>query len=313
MTTRSVDRHVPASGTGRSQKVQVETAGAVPGKGRYETELRAAARRRGLTMQELAAKMGVSAGYLSQIAKGARPWGPAMRKKAEALLGEVPGQGLVHRQGIVVNGGSSYIRERARALGMSMQELAEWVGVSYGYMTQVSRGRRNMGVNVQARVQSALEAPARVAPAQCASVDREAVWDRMEILGISQNEVARRTGVNSSHLSQVMTGRATPSGEVLKRLHDVLYQRTTAEERVMPAEVKVLGWRKGERRGMVVRGAGGPGHISRGGAVRTGGTVPWGAKVEYAFRVGYDGRGRVSVTHVVERGYSALLTEPATP
>ena len=311
MTTRSVDRHVPASGTERSQEARGETAGAVPGKDRCETELRASARRRGLTMQELADRMGVSAGYLSQVAKGARPWSPAIREKAEALLGEVPAQGLVHRQGIVVNGGSSYIREHARAMGMNMRELAERVGVSYGYMTQVSRGRRNMGVKVQARVQSALETQATVASAQCASVDREAVWDRMDLLGISQNEVARRAGVSSSHLSQVMAGRATPSPGLLKKLHGVLYQR--AEERVMPAEVKVLGWRKGERRGTVVRGAGGPGHISGGGTVRTGGPVPWGAKVEYAYRAGYDGRGRVSVTHVVERGYSALLTESAAP
>ena len=36
----------------------------------------------------------------------------------------------------------------------------------------------------------------------------------------------------------------------------------------MPAEVKVLGWRKGERSGIVVRGAGGPG---RGG--KTGGRL----------------------------------------
>ena len=60
-----------------------------------ETELRAAARRRGLTMRELAAKMGVSAGYLSQIATGRRPWTPKMREKAAAALGEVPGQGTV--------------------------------------------------------------------------------------------------------------------------------------------------------------------------------------------------------------------------
>ncbi len=82
-----------------------------------------------------------------------------------------------------------------------------------------------------------------------------------------------------------------------------LFRRTKAEERVMPAEVKVLGWSKGVRSGMVVRGAGR-------GTVRTGGRVPWGADVEYAYRAGYDGRGRVSVTHVVERGYSAMLTQP---
>ena len=361
----------------------------------HESELRAAARRRGLTMQELAARMGVSSGYLSQIATGHRPWTPKMREKAVSALGEVPGQGVVYRQVCVVSGDSSYIRERARALGMSMRDLADRVGVSYGYMIQVSRGRRNMGVKVQARVESALgapakvapasrggvsapgevpgqgfvyrqgglgessyirerareqgmsmrdlaeragvsygymtqvsrgrsnmgvqvqsrvesalEAPVKVAPARCASVDHEAVWGRMDAHGISQNEVARRAGISSAYLSQIMNGKSTPSAGVLKRLHGVLFQQTR-EEWVMPAEVKVLGWRKGERRGMVVRGAGGPGRGGKdGGTVRVGGRVPWGAEVEYAYRAGYDGRGRVSVTHVVERGYSAMLKQP---
>ncbi len=429
-----------------------ETAGA-------ESELRAAARRRGVTMKELAALMGVSAGYLSQIANGGRPWTPKMREKAAAVLGEVPGQGIVYRQGGVVTGESSFIRERARTLGMTMQDLADRAGVSYGYMTDVSRGRRHMGVKVQARVESVLQAPAKVAPAQCANrkggvvtgessfirerarergmtmqdladrvgvsysymthvarghghmgvkvqakvesvlqapakvapaqcanrqgevvsgessyirerarelgmtmqeladrvgvsygymsmvarghrnmgvklqarmdsvleapakvapaqpacIDREAVWDRMNAHGISQNEVARRAGISSANLSQIMNGRNNPSPGVLKRLHGVLFQPTKAE-RVMPAEVKVLGWRKGERSGMVVRGAGGPGRGAKsgGGSIRVGGRVPWGAKAEYAYRAGYDGMGRVSVTHVVERGYSAMLRQPET-
>ena len=275
-----------------------------------ESEVRAAARRRGLTMRELAKKMGVNASYLSSVATGRRPWTPAMREKAEAVLGEVPGQGIVYRQGGVISGESSYIRERARELGMSMQDLAERAGVSYGYMVQVSRGHRYMGVKVQARVETALQAPAKVAPAKCADVDRQAVWERMNAHDISQNEVARRAGISSGLLSQIMSGQRSPSPGVLKRLHGVLFQRTQTE-RVMPAEVKVLGWRKGERSGMVVRGAGGPGRGDGGGAVRTGGKVPWGAKAEYAFRAGYDGMGRVSVTHVVERGCSAMLTQRA--
>ena len=281
-----------------------ETAGA-------ESELRAAARRRGITMKELAAMMGVSAGYLSQIANGGRPWTPKMREKVAAVLGEVPGQGTVYRQGGVVTGESSFIRERARTLGMTMQDLAGRVGVSYSYMTQVARGRQSMGVKVQARVASALEAPAKVAPAQPACIDREAVWERMNAHGFSQNEVARRAGISSAHLSQIMNCGTNPSPGVLKRLHGVLFQPTKAE-RVMPAEVKVLGWRKGERTGMVVRGAGGPGRGARsgGGSIRVGGRVPWGAKAEFAYRAGYDGTGRVSVTHVVERGYSAMLKQP---
>ena len=366
MTTTSIDRACPAPDAGT------------------ETELRAAARRRGLTMKELAALMGVSSSYLSQIANGGRPWTPKMRAKATAVLGGVPGQGTVYRQGGVVTGESSFIRERARTLGMTMQDLADRAGVSYGYMSQVARGHSNMGVKVQARVESALQAPAKVAPARCANrqgcvvsgessyirerarelgmslrdladrvgvsysymsqvarghsnmgvkvqakvesalqapakvapaqpacIDREAVWERMNVHGVSQNEAARRAGISSAHLSQIMNGGTNPSPGVLKRLHGVLFQPTKAE-RVMPAEVKVLGWRKGERSGMVVRGAGGPGRGGKdgGGAVRVGGRVPWGAKAEYAYRAGYDGLGRLSVTHVVERGYSAILTQP---
>ena len=187
---------------------------------------------------------------------------------------------------------------------MNLRDLADRVGVSYGYMSMVARGHSNMGVKVQARVASALEAPVKVAPAQPACIDREAVWDRMNAHGFSQNEVARRAGISSAHLSQIMNGKSTPSAGVLKGLHGVLFQPTSAE-RVMPAEVKVLGWRKGERSGMVVRGA-----KSGGGAVRVGGRVPWGAKAEFAYRAGYDGMGRVSMTHVVERGYSAMLKRP---
>ena len=363
-----------ATGTGTTR-----TAGA-------ESEVRAAARRRGITMKELAAMMGVSAGYLSGLSTGRTPWTPKMREKAVAVLGEVPGQGTVYRQGGVVTGESSFIRERARTLGMTMKDLAERTGVSYSYMTQVARGRQHMGVKVQTRVESALHAPAKVAPATCANrqgvvvagessyirerarelgmtlrdladrvgvsysymsmvarghsnmgvklqarmesaletpvkvapaqpacIDREAVWDRMDAHGFSQNEVARRAGISSAHLSQIMNGRNNPSPVVLKKLHGVLFQPTTAE-RVMPAEVKVLGWRKGERSGMVVRGAGGPGRGAKsgGGTVRVGGRVPWGAKAEFAYRAGYDGMGRVSVTHVVERGYSAMLKQPET-
>ena len=110
----------------------------------------------------------------------------------------------------------------------------------------------------------------------------------MNAHGFSQNEVARRAGISSAHLSQIMNGKSSPSAGVLKGLHGVLFQPTKAE-RVMPAEVKLLGWRKGERSGMVVRGAGGPGRGAKSG-----------------------GMGRVSVTHVVERGYSAMLKQPET-
>ena len=124
--------------------------------------------------------------------------------------------------------------------------------------------------------------------------------------------MARLAGISSGHLSQIMNGQRNPSGEILRKLHGVLF-RPTAAELVAPAEVKVMAWKKGGRNGVVVRGAGGPrgGNNVGGGTVRIGGRVPWGAEEEYAYRAGYDSRGRVSVPHVVdERGYSVILTQP---
>ena len=355
-------------------------------KGKPESELRAAARRRGLNLKELANRMGVNYGYLSSVASGRRPWTPLLRERATAVLGEVPGQGIVYRQGGlvegestcireraralgmsqkdlaqrvgvsagymsevargrknmspavlarvesalggpveiapaecanrrdgVVSGGSTYIRERARELGMSVKGLAEHVGVSYGYMVQVSRGQRNMSPAVQAQVEAALDGPARIEPAQPPTVDPRALWDRMDAHELSQNETARLAGISSAHLSLIMNGQRNASGEVLAKLHGVLF-RPTAAELVVPAEVKVMAWKKGGRNGVVVRGAGGPGaggNNPGGGTVRIGGRVPWGAEVEYAYRAGYDSRGQVSVTHVVdERGYSVMLRKP---
>ena len=64
MTTTSIDRACPAPDAGT------------------ETELRAAARRRGLTMKELAVKMGVSAlATCRGFRTGRTPWTPKMREK----------------------------------------------------------------------------------------------------------------------------------------------------------------------------------------------------------------------------------------
>ena len=220
---------------------------------------------------------------------------------------------LANRLGSVANGGSTFIRERARQLGLSMGELADRVGVSRGYMSDVARGRRCMSPQVQARVEAVLGAPVRVEAAECPTVDPRALWDRMDAHGYSQNETARRAGISSAMLSQIMNGNRTPSGKVLEKLHAVLFQPSN-EELVVPAEVKVMAWKKGGRNGVVVRGAGGPGAGGQnpgGGTVRIGGRVPWGAEVEYAYRAGYDSRGRVSVTHLVdERGYGAMLNQP---
>ena len=380
--TRNLAAAVDGNGNGvalQAQEAYHAAANEAAHRGKPESELRAAARRRGLTLKELADRMGVNYSHLCSVANGRRPWTPDLRERAIAVLGEVPGQGIVYRQGGIVNGESTCIRERAREKGLTQKDLAEHVGVSEGYMSDVCRGRRNMSPAVQARVETVLGGPVEIAPALCANrydkvvsggstfireqarekglrlgeladlvgvsrsymtqasrghrnfspqiqarveavlegpvrveaaqppaVDPRALWDRMEAQGYSQNETARLSGISPAHLSQIMNGQRTPSGDVLRRLHGVLFA-PTAQELVAPVELKVMAWRKGGKSGMVVKGAGGPG----GDTIRTGGRVPWGAEVEFAYTTGYDSRGRVSVNHIVdERGYGAMLKQP---
>ena len=257
-------------------------------RGKAESELRAAARGKGLNLKELAALMGVNYSHLCSVANGKRPWAPDLREKAMAVLGGVPGQGVVYRQGGHVSGGdSNYIREQAREVGLSMGELADRVGISLSYLSQAARGDRQFSPQVQARVEAELQAPVRVEAARRATVDPRALWDRMDAHGYSQNQTARLAGISPAHLSQIMNGQRTPSGDVLRCLHDVLFAPSPAEL-VAPVELKVMAWKKGGRNGVVIKGAGGPRSVGRheGGTVRIGGRVPWGAEVQFAYTTG---------------------------
>ena len=55
-----------------------------------------------------------------------------------------------------------------------------------------------------------MRAQATVAPAKRACVDQGALWSRMDAHGISQNEVARRAGISSAHLSQIIDRQEHP-------------------------------------------------------------------------------------------------------
>ncbi len=385
-TTTSIDstalvngNDIPVSANSKTPEAHHGAAGNGQIKGKPETELRAAARRNGLTLKQLADLMDVNYSHLCSVAGGRRPWTDWLRGRAMAVLGEVPGQGIVYRQGGLVQGESTCIRERAREKGLTQKGLAEQVGVSAGYMSDVCRGRRNMSPAVLARVERALDGPVEIAPAVCANrsdgpvqgvsthirerarekglsmgqladlvgvsrsymsqasrgrrnfspgtqakveaaldgparveaaqprdVEPRTLWERMDAHGYSQNKTARLAGISTGHFSQIMNGQRNASGDVLRRLHGVLFAPTT-QELVAPVELKVMAWKKDGKSGVVVKGAGGPG----GDTIRTGGRVPWGAEVEFAYTSGYDSRGRLSVNHIVdERGYGVMLSKP---
>ena len=143
------------------------------------------------------------------VGTGKKPWTPNLREKAMAVLGEVPGQGLVYRQNHEVNSESNFIREQARSMGMTLLELSDRSGVSYSYLTQVAKDRKQMGIKVQASIKSVLGTRARVAPAKLANrqgdvIDGEGssyIRERARAVGMTLKELAERgRGVPELHV-----------------------------------------------------------------------------------------------------------------
>ena len=76
-----------------------------------------------------------------------------------------------------------------------------------------------------------------------------------------------------------------------------------------------MGWKKDDRKGVVIKGAGGPRSNGKPGegTIRSGGRVPWGAEVEFVYTTGYGSHGRVSVNHILdERDCSTMPKRPVT-
>ena len=59
-------------------------------------------------------------------------------------------------------------------------------------------------------------------PACRVKLNPNAVWERLNRLNVTQNQLATMVGITSGYLSQLMTGTRSPSAEVRKRLQDVL-------------------------------------------------------------------------------------------
>ena len=59
-------------------------------------------------------------------------------------------------------------------------------------------------------------------PAAKVRLNQRCVWDRIDQLNMSQNALARRLGITSGYLSQMMTGTRCPSAEMRKHLQEVL-------------------------------------------------------------------------------------------
>ena len=69
----------------------------------------------------------------------------------------------------------------------------------------------------------------RVKPAFRARLDPDKAWERLNVLNMSQNELARRIGRSPRFVSDLFHGRRYASGETRRRLMEVL-QVTSFED-----------------------------------------------------------------------------------
>ena len=53
-------------------------------------------------------------------------------------------------------------------------------------------------------------------------VNPRAVWDQLARLNMSQNDMARRIGISSGHLSRLISGSRNPSPRMRSRLQEAL-------------------------------------------------------------------------------------------
>jgi transcriptional regulator with XRE-family HTH domain len=60
----------------------------------------------------------------------------------------------------------------------------------------------------------------RIAPR--VKLNRDAVWDLLDELNMSQNELARLCGLSSGYFSQLMSGVKSPSPRVRRKMQKVL-------------------------------------------------------------------------------------------
>ena len=56
-------------------------------------------------------------------------------------------------------------------------------------------------------------------------LNRNAVWELLDRLGMFQNELARQCGLSSGYLSQLMNGRRSPSPYARRRLRPAVHHR----------------------------------------------------------------------------------------
>ncbi|MBO8129681.1 MAG: helix-turn-helix transcriptional regulator [Peptococcaceae bacterium] len=184
-------------------------------------QIRALREERGYTLQELAKKASLSLSYLSEIERGSKhPSLKTIEKLAKAL--HIPKNQLLDAGS---NDNNLSIGHKIRLIrnekNLSLQELAQRVGISLSYLSEIERGLVSPSLTTLKRLAKELGVPPLVLMGYEGSLGHKLRALREEY-GMTQAQLASLAGVTAGLIGQIEQGKVQPSLKTLEKLAQVL-------------------------------------------------------------------------------------------
>ncbi|HHV93565.1 MAG TPA: helix-turn-helix transcriptional regulator [Firmicutes bacterium] len=182
--------------------------------------------KRGLTLQEVASRSGLSRSYLSEIENGKKQ--PSV-KTLEALAAalNVALDALLPEEGMqaeaeTLTGDSlgDRLRLARERKGMSLTEAAEAAGISVSYLSEIERGQAQPAVDTLRVLADIVSLPLSQV-FHCGAVGDKVRLLR-EQLGLSRAELAEMAGVTPGFIAQLENNKTQASLATLKRIAQCL-------------------------------------------------------------------------------------------
>lgn len=180
--------------------------------------------RRGLTLQEVASRSGLSRSYISEIENGKKQ--PSL-KTLEALAGalNVALEALMPEGDLEVDAeADNPLGDRLRLArerkGMSLAEAAEAAGISVSYLSEIERGQAQPAVETLRLLAQVVGLPLSQV-FHCGTIGDKVRMLR-ERLGLSRAELAQMAGVTPGFIAQLENNKTQASLTTLRRIAQCL-------------------------------------------------------------------------------------------
>lgn len=186
--------------------------------------LRAFRERRGLTLQEVASRSGLSRSYLSELENGKKqPSIKALEALADALnvaLDALMPDGGREAEAEAEGRLGEHLRLARERKGMSLAAAAEAAGISAGYLSEIERGQAQPAVETLRLLAEVVGLPLSQA-FHCGSIGDKVRMLR-ERLGLSRAELAEAAGVTPGFIAQLENNKTQASLATLRRIAQCL-------------------------------------------------------------------------------------------